>query len=128
VSAGIVGGAVLGDRLLVRRRDHTQSDANLVGLGTGVGGLIGGAIASTSDASPAGALALIGLGGLGGLAVAEALLDPAPDRRTGRLRTSFVQPLLQPGRLRVSPSGLALARLTAARGGRGTFPVLSLTF
>jgi len=28
----------------------------------------------------------------------------------------------------MSPSGLALARLTAARGGRGTFPLASLAF
>ncbi len=60
------------------------------------------------------------------------LLAKLAQRGTARLRTSlvpgFARPLAEPGRLRVSPGGLALARLTAARGGRGTFPVLALTF
>jgi hypothetical protein len=132
VSAGLVAGALLGDRLLVRRRDHTQSEANLVSLGTGVGGLLGGAIAATGDPSPAAAVAVIGLGALGGLAVTEGILAPAPDSRLGRLRTSFraspAARLAESHGVRVSPAGLALARLTAARGGRGTFPVLTMTF
>jgi hypothetical protein len=131
-TAGLVGGAVFADRVLVRRRDHTSSEADLLGLGAWVGGALGGALAGSADASGTGGLFATGLGALAGIGVSEALLKPAPDGGARRLRTSllpgFARPLAEPGRLRVSPGGLALARLTAARGGRGTFPVLALTF
>ena len=132
-TAGLVAGTVLADRVLVRRRDHTSSEADLAGLGTTVGAALGLALAGSADAnSGTGYLVAAGIGGLAGLGFSEALLKPAPDAGPRRLRTSLVRPLvrplLQPGRLRVSPGGVALARLTAARGGRGTFPVLSLTF
>jgi hypothetical protein len=128
-TAGLVAGTVLGDRLLVRRLDHTSAEADLAGLGTSVGGALGFALAASADVnSAAGYLTAGGIGALAGLAFSEAVLKPGPDAGPRRLRSSFVPPVLQPGRLRVSPSGLALARLTAARGGRGTFPVLSLTF
>ncbi len=130
-TAGLVGGAVFADRVLVRRRDHTSSEADLLGLGAWVGGALGGALTGSGDDSGTGLLFATGLGALAGIGVSEALLKPAPDGGA-RLRTSlvpgFARPLAEPGRLRVSPGGLALARLTAARGGRGTFPVLALTF
>jgi hypothetical protein len=129
-TAGLIGGAVFADRVLVRRRDHTSSEADLLGLGAWVGGALGGALTGSNE-SGAGLLFATGLGALAGIGVSEALLKPAPDGGA-RLRTSlvpgFARPLAEPGRLRVSPGGLALARLTAARGGRGTFPVLALTF
>jgi hypothetical protein len=128
-TAGLVAGTVLADRLLVRRMDHTSTEADLAGLGTSVGAALGLALAGSADANSGTAyLFSAGIGALAGLGFTEAVLKPSPDAGPRRLRTSFVQPLLQPGRLRVSPGGLALARLTAARGGRGTFPVLSLTF
>ena len=129
---GLVAGALAADRLLVRRVDHTASEADLVRLGTGVGGLVGLAIANSSFDSATGVLTAGGLGSLAGLAFTETVLRPAADGGAARLRTSLrgtpLAPLAEPGRLRLSPSGLALARLTAARGGRGTFSVLSMTF
>lgn len=128
-TAGLAAGAVVADRLLVRRVDHTPSEADLAGLGTSVGAALGLALASSADARTAGTLFAAGVGALTGLAFSEAVLKPAPDGGPRRLRTSRrMHPLVEPGRLRVSPQGLALARLTAVRGGRGTFPVLSLTF
>ncbi len=128
-TAGFVAGTVFGDRLLVRRVDHTQSEGNLVGLGAGIGAALGSAVAGAARARTAGGLTITGLGALGGIALAESILRPAPDGGR-RLRTSLVPggaPALA-RRVRVSPGGLALARLTAAQGGRGTFPVLSMTF
>jgi hypothetical protein len=127
-TAGLVAGAVLGDRLLVRRRDHTTSEADLAGLGTTVGAALGLALANSAGGSSTGSLFAGGIGGLAGLAFSEAVLKPAPDGGPRRLRTSLARPLLGPGRVRLSPEGLVLARATAARGGRGTFPVLAFTF
>lgn len=130
-TAGFVSGTVLADRLLVRRLDHTTSEADLVQLGFGVGAGLGAALGAAADVQTAAGLTLTGLGALAGLGFAEALLKPAPDGGR-RLRTSFAPsfapPLAPPGRLRLSPAGLAMARLAAARGGRGTFPLATLTF
>jgi len=126
-TAGFVTGAVLADRLLVRRFDHTASEADLMQLGFGVGAGLGAAMATAADVRTAAGLTLTGLGALGGIGLAEALLRPAPDGGR-RLRTSLVPSSGPQGRLRLSPAGLAMARMAASRGGRGTFPVGSLTF
>jgi hypothetical protein len=129
---GVVGGVLAADRLLVRRADHTPSEADLLRLGTSVGGLLGLALANASTNDGTALMAAAGAGSVAGLAFSEAVLRPAADGGAARLRTSLrgtpLAPLAEPGRLRLSPGGLALARLTAARGGRGTFPVLSMTF
>ena len=51
VTAGYVGGVVAGELLLSRRFDLALSDATLLGLGSGAGGLIGLGIAELTDSS-----------------------------------------------------------------------------
>lgn len=123
-TAGLVTGALLADRVLVRRFDHTSSEADLAQLGTLLGAGVGAAMAGSASAGAASGLLLTGVGALAGFGLAEGLLRPAPDGGVRRLRTS----LGPVRRLRLTPANLALAGATAARGGRGTFPLGSLTF
>lgn len=115
LTAGGLTGLVAGDRLFVRRFDHSDADAGLLSLGAGAGGLMGLGTAVLLDRSgKRGALELsLGtVGSVAGLAIAERYTSAKLDER----RTS--------SRINFSPSGLALA----AAGVRGTFPVLSVDF
>ncbi|HVE77703.1 MAG TPA: hypothetical protein VNA89_02520 [Gemmatimonadaceae bacterium] len=114
----IVGGAVgavAGDRLLVRRLDHSRGDGWLVGLGAVAGGLMGAGLYTLAnpdgdnDAIP---WALMAAGGVAGIALAERYVEP--DRDAGRTAS----------RLRFNPAAVGLA----AAGVRGAHPILSFTF
>jgi hypothetical protein len=132
-TAGFVAGILVGDRALVRRVDHTESEASLVRLGTAVGAGAAGAIAGAAGANE-GTLIAAALGGLLGLAATEAALAPEradgirpAARRTGERGAppdAARRNGLRGARLELSPTGAALA----AAGVRGRFPLAHVTF
>jgi hypothetical protein len=113
---GAVAGLAAGDRLLVRRFDHTRGEAALVGTGSLAGALMGGGVAVLVGASArfnAATAALGATGAAGGVWMAERWLGSRPD--AGH-RVSE--------RLTLTPQGLAMA---AARV-PGTYSIVTLTF
>ena len=113
---GALGGLVAGDRLLVRRYDHSRSEGQLVGAGAIGGALMGGGIAvllGSGDRFNASTAALGALGAAGGVYMAERWMGVHPDgaRRLGQ-RVTF------------APQSLAFA---AARV-PGTYSILSYSF
>lgn len=114
LTGGFLGGIVAGDRLLVRRFDHSSGDAALLGLGGIAGGLIGLGVANLVDREGDGAVD-IGIftgGAIGGVALTHGLLGVGRD--TGRFGS----------RIRFNPAGLGLA----AAGVQGRHPILSVSF
>lgn len=117
-----VGGALLGtvlaDRALVRRYDHSRSEANLLALGTTAGALmgigVGVLIAGDVERGEGLTLALAAAGGVAGIALTERYLQPRRDegRRVGL------------GRLTIDPVGLAGAAVRAP----GRHGILRITF
>jgi hypothetical protein len=115
LTGGFALGAVAGDRLLVKRMDHTAGDASLVGLGALAGALMGAGVSVLLDTDRSNDALIAGLatlGGVGGIAAAEYYAAPRAD--AGRLAT----------RIQFSPTGLAMV---AARQ-RGVHPIVSVTF
>ena len=115
LASGFIAGTVAGDRLLVKRLDHSTGDASLVGLGAAAGALMGAGVSVLIDTDRSNEALIAGLatlGGIGGVAAAEYYSSPRHD--AGRLAT----------RLKLSPTGLALA---AARR-EGVHPILSVSF
>jgi hypothetical protein len=119
-ATALVAGSALGllaaDRWLVRRYDHTRSDANMVTLGAAAGGLMGAGVSvlvnSKQDGFRASTAVLTAAGMLGGVALAERFQTPLAD--AGR----------KLGRLEVNPAGiLALGMRTP-----GTHSLLHWTF
>jgi hypothetical protein len=131
LTAGLVTGLVVGDRLLVRRVDHTEGEGRLLMLGTIAGSLLGGAFvvgAELDDATIA--FALMTAGGILGAIGTEALLSPRRPGEgmrgaggTGAAASAFRSTRHVP-EVTFSPQGLAFA----AAGVRGNFPVLSVRF
>jgi hypothetical protein len=76
VTAGYLTGLLVGDRLLVRQHDFTESEGRLTQLGTLAGGLIGLGVSVMSDADETAALTLVAVGGFGGMALTVAIADP----------------------------------------------------
>jgi hypothetical protein len=120
LTAGGLVGLWAGDRLFVRRYDHTESESRLVALGALAGGLIGAAVPVLAE-SENGTFILgsVTLGAIVGTIGAESLVNPRvarPDvRRTGS----------RDGRgLRLDLCGAALAAL----GRPGVYPIARLTF
>jgi hypothetical protein len=113
LTGGFLGGLVLGDRVFVRRFDHTAGDATQMALGGIAGGLIGLGVATLIDESENGHLGmgLFTAGAAGGVAVTHALIEPGGDE--GRFSS-----------LRLNPTGAALA----AAGVRGHYPLISFSF
>ena len=87
---GIVG-VWAGDRFLVRRADHSRTDAGLVTLGTGAGVLMGAGVAALidNDLHPPLVFSLATVGGLVGMVVTERARDPCPDAGRQRVRVTF---------------------------------------
>jgi hypothetical protein len=114
LTGGFLGGLLAGDRIFVRRFDHTAGDAAQMALGGIAGGLIGLGIANLVDESDNGHLgmALFTAGAMGGVAVTHTLIEPGGDE--GRFSS----------RLRLNPTGAALA----AAGVRGRHPLVSIAF
>jgi len=83
-TAGMLTGAWLADRALVRTYDRTSADGTLVQLGALAGALMGGGVAAITEANRQGALALVTAGGTLGLVAADRIL--APVRDAGPLR------------------------------------------
>lgn len=113
---GAVAGAVVGDRLLVRRVDHTRSEASLVGAGAIAGALMGSGVAVMVGSSARFNAATAGLGAAGaagGVWMAERWLGARPDagRRLG-------------ARLTVAPQSLAMVAAKVP----GTYSLVTLTF
>jgi hypothetical protein len=113
---GGVAGLLAGDRLLVRRYDHSRSDGSLVGVGAIAGALMGGGVAvlvGSSDRFNAATAALGAAGAAGGVFMAERWLGARPDagRRLGQ-------------RLNFAPQALAMAVAKMP----GTYSILSYSF
>ena len=114
--AGTLGGVIgviAGDRFLVRKRDHSRTDAGRLLLGTIAGGLMGGGVAALIDTdlgSPRLVFSLATIGGLTGLIVTEQTIDPRPDAGRQRIRVTF------------NPSGL-VGLATRAQGMHSLFTV-----
>lgn len=91
-TAGGIIGVLAGDRFLVRRRDHSRTDASRLTLGTIAGGLMGGGVAALIDTdlgNPQMVFALTTLGGLTGMIVTERTINPRPDAGRQRVRLGF---------------------------------------
>ena len=111
---GIVG-VLAGDRFLVRRRDHSRTDAGRLTLGTIAGGLMGGGVAALIDTNlgnPQLVFALTTIGGLTGMIVTERTIDPRRDAGRQRVRVTF------------NPSGLVML----ATGTQGMHSLLTVRF
>jgi hypothetical protein len=130
---GGITGAVLGDRLLVRRIDHTPSQASFVGVSAVAGALMGSGIAVLvgSSARFNGATAGLGaLGATGGVWMAERWLGARPDagRRSGVARGGLVPGQTpsqrEASRLTIDPQALALAATKTP----GTYSLVRFTF
>jgi hypothetical protein len=119
-TAGLLAGTFVGDRLLVRRRDHTDSEAGLISLGTLVGAGLGAAVASAADVKDRDVGLAAAIGAAAGLAFSDGVLAPAPDGGARRLRVGDAS---GPA-VRWSPANLAFA--AALR--RGRFPLAQLSF
>lgn len=89
-TAGLLGGFLVSDRLLVRKYDRSSSDAGWVKLGAAAGALMGGGVAFISKAEAQGTLGLLATGGALGLIAADRMIAPARDAGPlrGVLRTS----------------------------------------
>lgn len=114
-TGGFVGGIVLGDRLFVRRYDHSAGEGNLIALGALAGGLMGSGIYVLIDRerdNSGVALALGTAGAIGGVLLTEQYVRPRADAGP------------QYSRIRFTPGGLALAGM----GVHGNHPILSIDF
>ena len=78
-TAGVLAGAAIGDRLMVRGADRTSADGTQAQLGAVAGMLMGGGIALMVESGFRPAIALVATGGALGLALADGLIAPAPD-------------------------------------------------
>jgi hypothetical protein len=112
-TAGGILGVLAGDRFLVRRRDHSRTDASRLGLGTAAGALMGGGVAALIDTklrNPQLVFALATVGGLTGMIVTERTIDPRRDAGRQRVRVTF------------NPSGLVMLA-TGTQGMHSLFTV-----
>ena len=63
----------------MRKADRTSADGTLVQLGALAGALMGGGIATMTEANSQGALAMASAGGILGLLAADGIIKPARD-------------------------------------------------
>lgn len=83
-TAGYLSGVLVGNLVLVRQYDFTESEARLAQLGTVAGGLIGLGVAALAEAEDNATLTMAAVGGLAGLALTVSIADPEQARaRTG---------------------------------------------
>jgi len=120
ITAGLLTGVWVGDRVFARPFDHTETEGRLVAVGAVAGGLIGSAVpvlAQTYDKTTI--LAAATIGGWLGTALAESLVRPraagsaAPAPARGDIR-----------RLQLDWAGVTLA----AAGRVGNHPIVRLSF
>ena len=125
--AGFALGAIMGDRLLVRPYDHTESEARLLQYGTVAGALVGliapVLLQSNNDRFILGAVTV---GGIAGAIATEGFIKPA--EATSGLGAALTKERQVGGTggvgVRFSPESVAFAKL----GVKGEHPILSLTF
>ena len=130
LTAGMVAGALAGDQLMVRPRDHTSSEATLLWTGAGVGAFLGGGVASLGDASAQPAWALAVGGALLGTVATEAAIRPrAAGRRilSDRSETQSAE-LREPAARRTQITFDPVGAVFAATSKVGTFSVLRVSF
>ena len=138
LAGGMLLGAAAGERLLVRPRDHTSSEATLLWTGAGVGAFLGGGVASLGDASARPAFALAVGGALLGTVATEAAIRPRPAGRrvlSGREETQSAETLDEPGTVTHEPVARRtqitfdpIGAVFAATSKLGTFSVLRVSF
>ncbi len=107
-TAGVLAGALLADRLLVRTADRTTADGTLVQLGAGAGALIGAGAAAIAEWNGRAVVGAASAGGLLGLLAADRILAPARD--AGPLR-GIMQSPEGSGRLSLSIGPVTSVRL-----------------
>jgi hypothetical protein len=78
-TGGLLLGATLADRLMVRKADRTSADGTLAQLGAVAGMLMGGGVALIAETERQPAVAMVAAGGALGLVLADRLMRPAPD-------------------------------------------------
>lgn len=138
LTAGMVVGALAGDRLMVRPRDHTSSEATLLWTGASVGASLGGGVAALGNASLRPAWALAVGGALLGTAATEAAIRPRPaGRRVLSSRSSSWSagtldesgaPAHEPDVRRMQITFDPIGAVFAATSKVGTFSVLRVVF
>lgn len=120
LGAGYVAGALVGERLLARRFNLTQSQTNVLRIGMVAGGLVGLALPVLADAnSPA---EVAGSAAAGATIAVAALAGSFP--RSARATQPAVSPSGRGLGFSLSPVGV----LAAARGATGRHSILRLTF
>lgn len=115
LTLGGIAGVLAGDRFLVRRADHSRTDASRISLGAGAGVLMGLGVAALIDTDlgdPQMAFALMTVGGITGLIVTERAVDPRADAGRQRVRVTL------------NPAGLAMM----ATGTKGMHSLLTVRF
>ncbi len=116
-TAGMLGGAVAGDRLFVRRRDRRAADGTLAQLGAAAGMLVGGGLSLMFESGRQASVGMIAAGGFAGLALADGVVQSSPDAgpRGGVMRSRVSMSIV--------PAATAIA--FGLRDGRGTRVALS---
>ena len=92
LTAGTLLGVIAGDRFLVRRYDHSRTEAGRVALGTVAGGLMGAGIGFITDTDNPNTQVVFGaaaIGSLLGLIATERYVDPSADAGPRRIRVTF---------------------------------------
>jgi hypothetical protein len=123
LTAGLLSGMIVGDRLLAKPYDHTRSEATLLFTGMTAGGLIGGGVAAAGKASSQTTFGLLVGGGILGAAATEGFF-----RSSGHslaLRTP-IQTETGERRVGVSVNPMGLAFAAGRRPGR--FSIVRVTF
>ena len=120
LTAGLLAGAWVGDRALVRAFDYSMSDATQIQLASAAGAAMGGAAAVLVEPGNKATMALVTTGAILGAMAGHAFADPP---RAGT-RTSSAVPSRTGPRLSVDPGALALA----ASGAPGRHALVSLAF
>jgi hypothetical protein len=83
-TGGMLAGALIADRTMVRTADRTAADGALVRLGTLAGALVGGGVAAMAEAERQPALIMAAAGGYLGMLATDHIIRPA--RGAGPLR------------------------------------------
>jgi hypothetical protein len=124
LTAGLLGGVLIGDLTLVRRYDHTESEAWRVKLGALAGGLLGGGVVVLAEPDAQAGFAMVVAGAIGGMILAERFV--APERANARPSALPSRGDARGSAARVSfdPSGL----VAAASGMPGRYPVVGIRF
>lgn len=127
-TGGILGGALIADRTMVRHADRSSSDGTLVQLGSIAGMLMGGGLALMAEMDGQAAIASVTAGGILGLTLSDHLIRPAPDAgpRRGVLPrdgASNASNGAQPSRLSLSIVPAATSIMLARRTPRAIDPL-----